>query len=127
MYTVDVRLLQGGSLKVPWLSIVKSLPVWAVTIAHFANNWGYYTLLMCLPQYLKNILHFDMKSVSLILADLGAEFGGHTPPFPLPFPLLLCPSLSLLVILFHPSFPFPSPPLLFPYPPSFYFYLPQSI
>jgi len=52
------------ALKVPWLSIAKSLPVWAVAIAHFTNNWGYYTLLTCLPMYLKNILHFDMKSVS---------------------------------------------------------------
>ena len=50
--------------KVPWLKMAKSLPVWAVCIAHFTNNWGYYTLLTCLPMYLKNILHFDMKSVS---------------------------------------------------------------
>jgi len=52
-------------MKVPWLSIVKSLPVWAVAIAHFTNNWGYYTLLTCLPMYLKYILHFDMKGVRL--------------------------------------------------------------
>jgi len=41
------------------------MPVWAVAIAHFTNNWGYYMLLTCLPKYLKEILHFDMKSVSL--------------------------------------------------------------
>ena len=56
---------QHSSMKVPWKSIATSVPVWAVTIAHFTNNWGYYTLLTCLPTYLKNILHFDMKSVSL--------------------------------------------------------------
>jgi len=55
---------QSSSMKVPWLSIVKSPAVWAVCIAHFTNNWGYYTLLTCLPMYLKHILHFDMKSVS---------------------------------------------------------------
>ena len=52
-------------MKVPWLSFVKSLPVWAVAIAHFTNNWGYYMLLTCLPKYLKEVLHFDMKSVSI--------------------------------------------------------------
>lgn len=56
-----------GSLQVPWLSIAKSLPVIALAIAHFCNNWGYYTLLTCLPQYLKHILHFDIKSVSRYL------------------------------------------------------------
>jgi len=59
-------VLQPKSLKVPWLSIAKSPPVWAVAIAHFTNNWGYYTLLTCLPSYLKHILHFDIKSVSLL-------------------------------------------------------------
>jgi len=54
-----------SALKVPWLRIARSLPVWAVCIAHFTNNWGYYTLLTCLPMYLKSIMHFDMKSVSI--------------------------------------------------------------
>lgn len=51
-----------GSLSVPWLQVAKSLPVYAVAVAHFTNNWGYYTLLTCLPQYLKHILKFDIKS-----------------------------------------------------------------
>lgn len=51
-----------GSLSVPWLQIAKSPPVYAVAVAHFTNNWGYYTLLTCLPQYLKHILKFDIKS-----------------------------------------------------------------
>lgn len=51
---------------VPWLSIAKSLPVWAVAIAHFTNNWGYYMLLTCLPTFLKKVLHFDMKSNGLL-------------------------------------------------------------
>jgi len=57
-------------MEVPWGPIAKSLPVWAVAIAHFTNNWGYYTLLTCLPLYLKNILHFDMKSVRFIRITL---------------------------------------------------------
>ena len=48
----------------PWLSFAKSLPLYALSIAHFTNNWGLYTLLSCLPQYFEHILHFDIKSVS---------------------------------------------------------------
>ena len=54
--------MQSG--KVPWLAIAKSPRVWAVSLAHFTNNWGYYTLLTWLPMFLKKIHHFDMKSVS---------------------------------------------------------------
>jgi len=52
------------TLRVPWLSFAKSLPLYALAVAHFTFTWGYYTLLTCLPQYFKHILHFDMKSVS---------------------------------------------------------------
>lgn len=55
-----------GSLSVPWLEIAKSPPVYAVAVAHFTNNWGYYTLLTCLPQYLKHILKFDIKSNGVV-------------------------------------------------------------
>jgi len=57
-----VGCVQSG--KVPWLAIAKSPRVWAVSLAHFTNNWGYYTLLTWLPMFLKKIHHFDMKSVS---------------------------------------------------------------
>jgi len=53
-----------GTVRVPWLSIIKSVPVYALCVAHFTCNLGYYTLLTCLPQYFKHILHFDIKSVS---------------------------------------------------------------
>jgi len=41
--------------------------MYALSVAHFTCNLGYYTLLTCLPQYFKHILHFDIKSVSLNL------------------------------------------------------------
>jgi len=44
----------------PWTKIATSRPVWACAIAHFANNWGYYTLLTCLPKYMRDVLQFDM-------------------------------------------------------------------
>jgi ACS family sodium-dependent inorganic phosphate cotransporter len=39
--------------KVPWKKLFTSIPVYAITIAHFSSNWGFYTLLTQLPSYLK--------------------------------------------------------------------------
>jgi ACS family sodium-dependent inorganic phosphate cotransporter len=39
---------------VPWGTFLRSAPVWAIIVAHFCFNWGYYTLLAWLPSY------FDM-------------------------------------------------------------------
>ncbi|KAK3088049.1 hypothetical protein FSP39_013989 [Pinctada imbricata] len=52
----------------PWKSIVTSPPLWAITASHFANNWGYYTMLTCLPTYMKNILHFNIQEDGFISA-----------------------------------------------------------
>lgn len=40
--------------KIPWRSIFKSLPVWAITVSHFSENWGFYTLLTQLPKFMKS-------------------------------------------------------------------------
>ncbi|KAL5014023.1 hypothetical protein ScPMuIL_008293 [Solemya velum] len=48
-------------LSVPWKSIFTSIPVWSIAAGHVANNWGFYTMLTCLPTYMKEILKFDIK------------------------------------------------------------------
>lgn len=40
--------------KVPWKSIFTSFPVWAITVSHFSENWGFYTLLTQLPKFMKS-------------------------------------------------------------------------
>jgi len=62
---VDDFVWFQGTARVPWLSFAKSLPLYALAVAHFTCTCGYYTLLTCLPQYFKYILHFDIKSVSV--------------------------------------------------------------
>uniref|UniRef100_A0A6P7FS83 Sialin-like n=1 Tax=Diabrotica virgifera virgifera TaxID=50390 RepID=A0A6P7FS83_DIAVI len=47
----------------PWKDIFTSVPVWAFVITMFGQNWGYSTLLTEIPNYLSNIMHFEMKSV----------------------------------------------------------------
>jgi len=56
----------GKPSSIPWLDIVSSPAVWAVTATHVTQNFGYYILLTELPSYMKNILHFDMKSNALL-------------------------------------------------------------
>lgn len=48
----------------PWLEIAKSVPVWAIMVAHVGHAYGLYTLLTLLPTYLKTALHFDIKEVN---------------------------------------------------------------
>lgn len=46
---------------VPWLSILTSLPLWSIVIAHFSYNWTFYTLLTLLPSYMKDVLRFNIQ------------------------------------------------------------------
>uniref|UniRef100_A0A0B7A1X2 Sialin n=1 Tax=Arion vulgaris TaxID=1028688 RepID=A0A0B7A1X2_9EUPU len=56
------------TVSTPWKQILTSSAVWGMAVAHFANNWGFYTLLTSLPTYMKNILKFDMKENGLLSA-----------------------------------------------------------
>ena len=47
-----------------------SLPVWAVIIAHFAENWGFYTLLTELPTFLNQVMHYDLYQVGNIFLKM---------------------------------------------------------
>lgn len=53
---------------IPWKSIFTSLPVYGIIIAHFSENWGFYTLLTELPSYMKDVLHFDLKNSGMLSA-----------------------------------------------------------
>ena len=55
-------------LKTPWLAIFTSMPVYAVSVAHFTYSYGYYTLLTELPSYLKNIVNFDLEMTGYMSA-----------------------------------------------------------
>ena len=47
----------------PWLAIFSSPAVWGIIVAHFSNNWGFYTFLTCLPSYFKEVLNFSISKV----------------------------------------------------------------
>jgi hypothetical protein len=46
------------------MSIAKSLPFWAILMAHMGQNYGYETLMTELPSFMKQVLHFNLKDVS---------------------------------------------------------------
>lgn len=47
-------------MEVPWKAIVTSVPMWAIVAAHFAECWGFYTLLTELPKFMSS------KSIKLM-------------------------------------------------------------
>ncbi|KAL3889635.1 hypothetical protein ACJMK2_001971 [Sinanodonta woodiana] len=55
-------------LHTPWKEILMTPAVWAINIAHFSNNWGFYTMLTCLPSYMKNVLKFNIQTNGLLSA-----------------------------------------------------------
>ena len=57
----------------PWRKILTSVPVWALSVAFFANNWGYYTLVTCLPLYMYDVLGLDMTTNGALSAVPFAE------------------------------------------------------
>ncbi|XP_076085056.1 sialin-like [Mytilus galloprovincialis] len=48
--------------KVPWVAMAKSVPLWAIIIGHTCSNWGIYTIWTSLPEFMKNVLKFDIKA-----------------------------------------------------------------
>lgn len=53
---------------IPWMSILKSLPFWAILLAHMGHNYGYETLMTELPTYMKQVLHFSIKDNGFLSA-----------------------------------------------------------
>ncbi|XP_065191709.1 sialin-like [Sycon ciliatum] len=60
---------------VPWSALLRSSAQWAIVVAHFCNNWGFYTLLTCLPTYMSDVLHFKIVGGSLYSALPYGIFG----------------------------------------------------
>lgn len=45
---------------------MKSMPLWSLVVAHFAQHWGFITLLTNIPNYMNNVLNFNIQSVSIL-------------------------------------------------------------
>lgn len=74
---------QTRKYKTPWLRICSSPAVWAIVVANFCDNWGFYTFLTGLPSYLKEVLDFSItengfvSALPYILSFIGTVGGGQ--------------------------------------------------
>eukprot|EP00795_Rhopilema_esculentum_P011968 gene11968-2550_t len=62
--SAQVRLAQA--VKIQWKAMLTSGPVWGVILGNIANDWGLYTILICLPLFLMDIMHFDVQAMGFI-------------------------------------------------------------
>lgn len=72
-----IESMPGSShtqLSVPWLSILRSVPVISLIIVHATQCWGFWSLLTETPTYLHDVFDFDIKTVICSEMQLGAGF-----------------------------------------------------
>lgn len=51
---------------VPWCRIATNPAFLAILVAHFCVNWVLYALVTSIPIFMKTVLKYDIKSVSII-------------------------------------------------------------
>lgn len=52
----------------PWKSIFTSTAVWAIVFAQFSEGWGFFTLQTQLPQFMNDVLKFDLEGSGAVSA-----------------------------------------------------------
>ncbi|KAL1130665.1 hypothetical protein AAG570_011907 [Ranatra chinensis] len=55
----------GGT---PWLAIITSGPVWALTITEIGHDYGLYTMVTDLPKYMNDVMHFNITNSGFLSA-----------------------------------------------------------
>uniref|UniRef100_A0A1B0BDS9 Major facilitator superfamily (MFS) profile domain-containing protein n=1 Tax=Glossina palpalis gambiensis TaxID=67801 RepID=A0A1B0BDS9_9MUSC len=57
-----------GHPPTPWNQVLKSIPFWAILIAHCCSNWGWYMFLIEVPFYMKQVLALNVTSNAMASA-----------------------------------------------------------
>ncbi|MEP3050097.1 MAG: ACS family MFS transporter [Erythrobacter sp.] len=55
------------SAPAPWRELLTNMPVWAIIVAHFCNNWTGYVLLSWLPTFVTQGLGVDFEAVGIFV------------------------------------------------------------
>ena len=66
--TIGLTDRQLSDAPPPWRKMLTSRAVWAIIIAHFTENWGFYTLLTSLPMFLRDVLDYSLDTAGLLAA-----------------------------------------------------------
>jgi hypothetical protein len=48
--------------------LLNGFSVWGIIVAHFAENWGFYTLLTGLPMFMQDILNYKLDETGFLAA-----------------------------------------------------------
>ena len=64
-FTYHFFIFDLQKLDIPWFAILKSMPNWAIVVSNICYDWGGYTFVTCIPAYMKEVLKFDISSVSI--------------------------------------------------------------
>ncbi|XP_058815578.1 sialin-like isoform X2 [Topomyia yanbarensis] len=51
---------------IPWRSIAKSVPFWALVAGQFGHDWGFFLIATDLPKYMKSILGVSVKDNGML-------------------------------------------------------------
>lgn len=55
-------------MAIPWGKLLRTPGLWACASMHLGIGWAFFTLLTCLPTYMSEILHYNIKSNSALSA-----------------------------------------------------------
>ena len=61
----------------PWKCIFTSPPFWAILVAHTCNNWGYYSMISCIPLFVSDVYRVNLKNVSAVTCIVNANMSIH--------------------------------------------------
>ncbi|XP_031777621.1 vesicular glutamate transporter 1 isoform X1 [Nasonia vitripennis] len=59
---------QSQHISHPWRQMLLSPVVWAIIIAHFSENWGFYTMITQLPTFMNDGLDFTLETAGFLSA-----------------------------------------------------------
>ncbi|KAK5642933.1 hypothetical protein RI129_009100 [Pyrocoelia pectoralis] len=65
------EVLQSGNLKVPWLSIICSVPVWAIAVSSFGRTWYVSVVSVYGPTYLKTVIGLNVQMNGLLSGSIS--------------------------------------------------------
>ncbi|CAH2075080.1 unnamed protein product, partial [Iphiclides podalirius] len=77
------QAVEGSRIRHPWCAMLRSGPVWAIVMAHFSENWGFYTLLTFLPTFMQDVFKFEtsqtgwLSAVPYLAMAVVLQFAGH--------------------------------------------------
>ncbi|XP_039749150.1 sialin isoform X1 [Pararge aegeria] len=86
--------VDGSQIRHPWLAMLSSGPVWAIVMAHFSENWGFYTLLTFLPTFMQDVFKFQtsatgwLSAVPYLAMAVVLQVAGHMADWMLQMQLL---------------------------------------